>query len=73
MEYSQETEQSSNAMALAGKQLWFSKLEVGDAEIRHRFGSMVQGALPVRLDHEETTSETCEFLLTWITRCVTVR
>lgn len=55
LEYWLGAEQPSNASALARKQLWFTKSEAVDEEIRHRFGAVMQEALAGRLDHEVAT------------------
>ena len=55
LEYWLGAEQPTNATALARKQLWFTKDEAVDEEIRHRFGAVMQEALAGRLQHEVTT------------------
>src|SRR6218665_1001104 len=50
LEYWLGAEQPTDATALARKQLWFSKDEAVDEEIRHRFGAVMQEALSGRLN-----------------------
>ena len=45
LEYWLGAEQPTDASALARKQLWFTKDEAVDEEIRHRFGAVMQEAL----------------------------
>lgn len=55
LEYWLGAEQPSNATALERKQLWFSKSEAVDEEIRHRFGAVMQEALAGRLNADAVT------------------
>ena len=55
LEYWLGAEQPTDASALARKQLWFTKDEAVDEEIRHRFGAVMQEALAGRLQHEVAT------------------
>ena len=55
LEYWLGAEQPTNATALERKQLWFTKDEAVDEEIRHRFGAVMQEALAGRLEHEVST------------------
>ena len=55
LEYWLGAEQPTDATALARKQLWFSKDEAVDEEIRHRFGAVMQEALTGRLNGDAAT------------------
>ncbi|MEG2048619.1 MAG: DUF924 family protein [Comamonas sp.] len=55
LEYWLGAEQPTNATALARKQLWFTKDEAVDEEIRHRFGAVMQEALAGRLNDDAAT------------------
>lgn len=55
LEYWLGAEQPTNATALERKQLWFTKSEAVDEEIRHRFGAVMQEALAGRLNEAVAT------------------
>ena len=55
LEYWLGAEQPTDASALARKQLWFTKDEAVDEEIRHRFGAVMQEALAGRLNDDAAT------------------